>query len=512
MTPEKKEVFFKWWQAYARHHKIPRNALFFVHDYKRAYPFGKLLGQILHTVREERDPQSRICEPTGGLELSLNKYLKGEDGQRMILRSPRQPLDVGQVIKKPRHGAHVYLTINHHLQAMAEEEIKKAVVTAQAKSGWAIVMDPYTGEILAWAQYPQFEPEKYAEYFKDPHQQEASLIKGITVPFEPGSTMKPITLALALKANLEMIRQGKPPIFDPSERIATSSGKFPGRTKPIKDLRTHKYLNFDTALQKSSNIYMGRVVERIIQHLGDEWYRTSLQTIFGFGTRTGIELPAESPGLLPMPGKKHPNGKVQWSKATPYSLAMGYNLLTNSLQMVRCYAVLANGGFDVKPTLIKKIVSHEGEVLFEQTKQSPRRCLEQEVVDRVVKAMRYVTKRGGTASRADIDHYTEAAKTSSTEKVKGGVYSKKIHISTLTGFAPAVNPRIVISIAIDEPAYGYIPGVGKNHLGGGCASPAFKAIGYQTLQYLGVPPDDPNNDSWLKEVKELEGLYQTMNQ
>ena len=113
-------------------------------SYKRSYPFGKLLGQVLHTVRSERDQATHQCIPTGGLELSLNKYLKGEDGRRVILRSPRQPLETGTVVKQPQHGSDVYLTINHHLQAIAEEEIAKAVKAANSTSGWAVMMDPYT--------------------------------------------------------------------------------------------------------------------------------------------------------------------------------------------------------------------------------------------------------------------------------------------------------------------------------------------------------------------------------
>jgi cell division protein FtsI (penicillin-binding protein 3) len=154
LTPEMKEAILKWWTPYAKSHKIPRNALFFIQDYKRSYPFGKLLGQILHTVRSQRDVNSKECTPTGGLEHSLNRFLKGEDGRRVILRSPRQPLDMGKVTKEPMHGADVYLTIDHHLQAIAEEEIKQAVIKAEAKSGWAIMMDPYTGEIWRGPNIP----------------------------------------------------------------------------------------------------------------------------------------------------------------------------------------------------------------------------------------------------------------------------------------------------------------------------------------------------------------------
>lgn len=511
LTPEVKEAILKWWQPYAKKHRIARNALFFVQDHKRSYPFGKLLGQLLHTVRAERDPKVHQCSPTGGLELSLNRYLKGEDGRKEILRSPRQPLDRGRVIKEPQHGADVYLTIDHHLQAIVEEEIKKGVIKAKAKSGWAIIMEPRTGEILAWAQYPFFEPEKYSEYFNDSAKQENTVIKAITVPFEPGSTMKPITLAIALAANAEMIKRGKPPLFSRHEKISAAPRLFPGRTKPLKDLQTHRFVNFEMALQKSTNVYMATLVQRIIENLGNQWYLDQLEKVFGFGVKTGVELSAESIGFLPRLGKRYPSGREHYSKPTPYSLAIGYNLMVSTLQMVRCYGILANGGFEVKPTLIKKIIRKDGEILLEQPPESSKRILDKDVVDPVLRAMRYPTKLGGTARRAGIPGYTTSGKTATSEKVVGGIYSKKNHISTFIGFAPASHPSFVLSVVIDDPAYEYIPGVGKNHMGGMCAAPVFAEIGLKTLQYLGVAPDDPNNDSWQKEIDDLKKLYDSWN-
>lgn len=511
LTPEMRDSILKWWLPYAKKHKIPRNALFFIQDYKRSYPFGKLLGQILHTVRSEREDGAQQCTPTGGLEYALNRFLKGEDGRREMLRSPRQPIDLGQVVKPPRHGSDIYLTIDRHLQAIAEEEVKRAVIKAEAKSGWAIMMDPYTGEILAWAQYPFFEPAKYRDYFNDPKKQAATVISGITVPFEPGSTMKPMTLAIALKANLEMLRQGKPPLFSPRDKIKTATRNFKGRAKPLKDTHFHSYLNFDMGLQKSSNVYMGTLVERVIENLGDQWYLNALEELFGFGVKTGIELPAESSGFLPKHGMRYPNGREMWSKGAPYSLAMGHSVMASALQMVRCYAIFANGGYDVKPTLVKKIVSRDGRVLYERENEPPKRLLEKEIVDPVVRAMRFTTKPGGTSKQADIPGYTETGKTGTSEKVVNGVYSKRDHISTFIGFAPAINPRFVLSVVIDEPAYKHIPGVGKNQMGGICAAPSFREIGLKALQYLGVPPDDPNNDVWLKEIAELNKLYEQWN-
>ncbi len=528
---QERDAILEWWFTYARSKKIVRNALYFVQDYQRSYPFGKLLGQVLHTVREEKEVETQQSIPTGGLEFIFDRVLQGKQGKRLILRSPRHPMETGKIISYPEDGADVHLTINHYLQAIAEEEIRKAVKHANAKAGWAILMHPRTGEIYALAQYPSFEPAEYAKYFNDPVLREHTKIKALTDPFEPGSMMKPLTLAIALKANKELIKQGKKPLFSPNEKIATANGSFPGRSKPISDTRRHPYLNMYMGLQKSSNIYMSRLVQRVIEQLGEKWYRNALGEMMGFGKKTGIELPSESPGLLPTPGKLHPNGRMEWSTPTPFSLAFGHNLLSNSLQVLKGYAIIANGGFDVRPTIVRKIIRQKRdgtqELLLDNTRpervQGFERLLEEDISKEVIKAMKYVTKPGGSAIKGDIHGYTEAGKTGTSEKIVNGTYSKKDHISTFIGFAPALDPQFVLMVVIDEPEYKYIPGVGRNQLGGNCAAPAFREIGLRTLQYLGVEPDDPygypvgdprrneEKADWTKEAKALRDLYSQWN-
>ncbi len=525
------EDIVNWWRTFAKKKKIPRNAIFFVQDWRRSYPYGKLLGQVLHTVRDDRDEKTHQVIPTGGLEAIFHSYLSGVPGKRQIMRSPRHPLDTGELIKAPQHGADVHLTIDHYLQAVAEEEICKAVKQANAKGGWALMMDPRTGEIMALAQYPWFAPSAYRRFFNDPLLRDHTKVKAVTDPYEPGSIIKPFTLSLALLANAELEKQGKKPLISTEEKIPTSPRPFPGRSKPVKDLHSYRYLNFAMGLQKSSNVYMSTVVQRIIEQMGTNWYRSCLHDICGFGVKTGIELPAESPGLLPQPGKLHPNGALEWSAPTPYSLAMGHNVLANSMQMLRMYAILANGGFAVQPTLVRKISRKEANgqesilvnYSLERSKKEAQRLFPQKVVDEIVRTMKYTTKPGGSASRADISGYTEVGKTGTSEKVINGRYSKKDHISTFVGFAPVANPCFVLLIAIDEPEYKYIPGVGKNQLGGMCCAPAFREIATRTLQYLGVEPDDPHGypqgdprydplkADWVKETAILKELFQKWN-
>lgn len=521
----------EWWNPIAFRQKIPRNALFFVNDYQRSYPFGKMLGQVLHTIQCNKDEKTNQAVPTGGLELYFNSYLKGKQGKRRLMRSPRNSFETGEVIALPQHGADIHLTINHCLQAIAEEEIAKGVKKSKAKAGWAVMMDPYTGEILALAQYPFFDPTDYQSYFNNPQLVENTRIMALSDANEPGSVMKPITIAIALKANEVLRERGEKPVFSPTEKTASSNGHFKGRSKPISDTHVHYFLNMDMALQKSANIYMSRLVESVITRLGKDWYRASLQDCFGLGKKTNIELPAESSGVLPLPGKKHPNGTLEWSASTPHSMAFGHNVQVTSMQLVRAYGVFANGGYLVNPTIVRKMIKNypdgSREVLLDNTKLERRnsfpRVLSPEIVQAVVRAMKYVTKPGGTASRANIWGYTEAGKTGTSNKIVNGSYSPTLYWPTFVGFAPLNHPAFVLLVTMDEPEYGYQVGVGKKHHGGTCTAPVFRDIATRALEYLGIPPDDPHGypsgdprhdpekADWLPEVQRLQALYESWN-
>lgn len=530
LDSQTRDAILAWWSPYSRQQRIVRNALFFVNDYQRSYPFNKLLGQVLHTVQSQKDEITKQAIPTGGLELYFNSYLKGKQGKRRLMRSPRNSLETGEVIVAPENGADVYLTINHFLQAIVEEELEKGVKKCKAKRGWATMMNPFTGEIYAMAQYPFFYPQEYHKFFNDPELIEHTHIMPITYAIEPGSVTKPITVSIALMANKELKKRGEAPLFSMDEKIPTANGRFPGRPKPLTDTHLHYYLNMNMGLQKSSNIYMARLMERVVARLGNEWYRDKLYNIFRFGQKTGIELPAESIGLLPTPGKKHPNGALEWSKATPYSLAMGYNYQANSLQLMRAHALFANGGYWIEPTLIRKIVRQRNdgteEVILDHTArnhQPSQSVLDPEIIKLVVNGMLYVTKPGGTAPRGNIWGYTEAGKTSTSKKFIGSSYSEKLYRGTFIGFTPVDKPAFLLYIVMDEPQYGFEPGVGKLHNGGTCAAPVFRNIATRALAYLGIPPDDPHgypkgdprHDSekahWLPESRRLQEMYESWN-
>jgi cell division protein FtsI (penicillin-binding protein 3) len=530
IAEQQKNQFLSWWRPYAKHHRLPSNALFFVSDFKRFHPMGRLLGQVLHTIQERRDEMTGRASPTGGLELSLNKYLEGSVGYRRLMRSPHNSLETGEVLKEPVNGADIELTINHCIQAIVEEELERGVKKHKAKGGVAVMVNPRTGEILALAQYPFFFPDQYQEYFNNTSLSEHSKIKLITDANEPGSPMKALTVSIALKANRLQKEQGNPTIFSILEKIPTSSGNFSGRSKPLTDVHFSKFLNFYMAVQKSSNVYMATLAGRVVRAMGEQWYREQLAHSFGLGGKTGIELIGESHGVLPRPGKVNGAGKLEWSKGTPYTLAIGYNVQVTSLQFARAMCVIANGGILPELTLVRKIsraFDQGEEIIIDNTTEDRLRrfprVFEEEDIAEVVKAMKFVTKAGGTAVKADIYGYTEAGKTGTSMKLINGQYSNKAHFASFVGFAPAKDPAFVLFVALDEPWVGYVPGLGLNHRGGTCATPIFREMARRTLEFLGVPMDDPygfpaqdprgnpKKADWYAETEALTHLYQQWN-
>jgi cell division protein FtsI (penicillin-binding protein 3) len=503
LSREEKSLLFGLWTPFAKKNKLPKNALYAVKDYQRSYPFKSFLGQVLHTIQGVKEEGTNFAIPTGGLELSLNEWLKGEGGKRVLMRSPRNSFETAETVQAPKAGANVELTIHTLLQAICEEELEKGVLKASAKGGIALMMQPKTGEILALAHYPFFNPSEYQSYFNDPQKIHHTKVKAITDAHEPGSVMKPMTAAIALKANEELKRAFKPPLFDPEEKMRTESQLFKGRKKPIRDTKTHHYLNLNMAMQKSSNVYVALLVDKIISSFGAPWYRQELVSIFGFGEKTGIELPAESSGVVPNPLK----GKKEWSLATPYSMAFGHNIQTTSVQLVRAMSVLVNGGYLVKPHLVKKI-SDKNEVLLDNTSLQPVKVLDEQICKRVVQSMKFVTKPFGSGSKADVFGFTEGGKSATANKIENGTYSETQYVSSFIGFTPAHDPEFVLLVTLDEPEYGFLSGVGKIHHGGVVAGPIFKEIATRALQVLQTKQDDPygypvNDPRYDKEKADL---------
>ncbi len=313
--------------------------------------------------------------------------------------------------------------------------------------------------------------------------------------------------------------------------MPTSNSYFKGRGKALVDTHLHYYLNMYMAIQKSSNIYPARLMEKINERLGPQFIRENLTDTFGFGSKTYLELPAESSGVVPTPGKKHPNGKDEWSISTPCSLGFGHNIQVTSLQMLRAYAIFINGGYLVQPTIIRKIVNcnEDGSqsIFLDNTKperisQFPH-VLEKEYCEEMVNCLKYSTKIGGTARRGDVPGYSEAGKTSTAKKIVNGAYSETIYCPSFVGFTPTKNPAFILMVTLDEPEYGYVQGIGLKHHGGTCCAPIFREIAKRSLAYMGIAPDDPygypvgdprrdaDKADWAKEIRELKEMYEKWN-
>lgn len=520
---EKKEAILKAFKKFAKKKKIPKNGIFFLEGYTRAYPLGSMAGSLIQTLGAQEGLRGPERFPSGGLEKRFDSLLKGKNGTLVSFRTPKGRLDDFKVLKKPQDGADLYLSLHPLIQTVVEEQLKNAVDLAEAKGGWAVMMDPYSGALMALAQYPQLDLLDPKKLLDDPIKKEYLQMKCLTDPFEPGSIIKPFTMLTCLKANRELAEKKQAPCFFPKEKVACLDGRFPGRKNPIKDVHAYHYLDMQMALQKSSNIYMAKSIHKVIQSLGDDFYANTLKQMCDFGKKTKLNLGSESSGFVPTPHKKTRSGRPEWSTPTPYSLAMGYNLLATSLQMTKAFAMIANGGMLVEPYLIEKIVKKkEGgldEVLLDQALIPKKKIqkMDEEDCHLVKMAMRYALMPGGTAFRARIPGYSCAGKTATTEKLSSGVYSKDCHISTFVGFAPVEKPRFVLLIVIDEPKKKIIPNVGKNQFGGVCAAPSFAIIGQKALEILGEPQDDPGSiqafsqSQFSQEHKQLETLFKSWN-
>lgn len=497
LSVTQKEEILQWWKKESRIHKIPSNALYFIKGYQRSYPYGALLGQVLHAVRYDEDHKGGRWVPLGGLELYFNKKISGKGGEKLLIRSPKVTIDTQKILSIPLPGKDIHLSINPYLQASAELALEEGVKKSEAKKGSAFVIDPHTGQLWAVAHYPYFDPQKYQSYYKDPESLECTKPFGVNEVFEPGSLAKPFICLIAMIANDEEITAGREPLFDPSGKTPSHSRTFPGRMRKVKDVKDHKFLNMKMALQKSSNVYVAYLIEKIIERKGSLWLREKMHSLFHWSERTGIELPGEAPGYLPHPKKKYPSGLPQWSNPTPYSLAMGYNLLLSPLQMLTSFCMIANGGYHIRPTLLKKQCSKTAKI-------------KPAIVHQVRDALSFVTEKGGSASLAHINGFTIAGKTSTSEKLEKGIYSKKKHVSSFVGMIPAQKPRFVVLVIVDEPAYKVVQGFGSLHYGGKCAGPIFRTIAKKTLEYLGVFPDFRYARSH-EESKQLSEQYEAWN-
>src|SRR5437660_4986816 len=412
---------------------------------KRYYPNDSLAAHVLGFVGTDEIGLS-------GVEQYYNEKIRGEAGKVYLERDrERRAFESYEVQSHP--GQTVVLTIDQTIQYRTEQALSAAVERAHAKSGTAIVMDPRTGEILALANAPSFDPNQSQKY-----PAEARVNGALQTIYEPGSTFKIVAYSAAIEKGL----------VKPEDKIDCQMGQITVAGRLIHDHHPFGVLTIADALAQSSNV--GAIKLGLL--VGDESMYEYMK-LLGFGSRTGIDLPGESPGLL--------RALNRWQPSSIGSIAIGQEVGVTALQMATAYSALANGGMLVKPHLVREMRSPEGAALF-QVKPESRRAL-QPATTVALRGMFEGVTLHGTARKAQLDGYSAAGKTGTAQKVdpKTHAYSATKFIGSFVGFAPVKNPAVVIIVVIDEP-------LGSYH-GGDVAAPVFREIAEQILPELGVAPD-----------------------
>jgi len=358
--------------------------------------------------------------------------------------------------KVPVEGRTVELTIDKTLQYIAEKALSKAVDSSRAKGGTAIIMDPSTGEILAMASRPTYDPNDVQSYTSSDWRN-----RNITDAYEPGSIFKLFLVAAALEEK----------IIGPSDIVYCENGSYQVADRVFHDTKKHGWLSVPQIIRYSSNIGSAKIGER----LGKErLYRYS--RAFGFGARTDVDLPGETRGSL-----RH---YKTWSRVTVDTVSFGQGVSASSVQLVTALSAIANGGFLLKPYVVKAIKEPNGEVVRQNDPTIVRKVISEDTAREVTRMLVEVTVEG-TGVKAAIEDFEVAGKTGTAQKpdlVKGG-YMKGAFLASFMGFVPANDPRLAILVTVDEPQ-------GDYH-GGSVAAPAFKEIASQGLSYLGVFPHNP---------------------
>ncbi|MFT3706633.1 MAG: penicillin-binding protein [Archangium sp.] len=425
--------------------KLGLTGLGFAREPKRFYPQRELAAHVIGVVGTDGHGLE-------GLEQSFEDELSGERIKREGFRDAKGRKLLTNGVEDPltSAGASVTLTIDSTVQYVTERALEKAAVEQKATAGHAIVIDPTTGEILALANWPRFNPNAPKDATK-----ESIRNRTVTDLNEPGSTMKSFVIASAL--DQKVINESSE--FD-CEKGAWAIGKH-----VVHDTHPHGILTPRGILQVSSNICAAKIGQKLGRDKLVETFKS-----FGFGERYGLGLPGEGKGSLPFP-------RAEITLATQ---SFGQGMSATTLQIASAYAALANGGVLMKPYLVSKVVDPDGVVLIENKPTPIRRVVSAATAKQVTSMLETVVEKGGTGTKARLDEYRVAGKTGTAQKADpiARGYSDK-RLSSFAGMVPAENPRAVILVVIDEP--------GVDKYGGDVAAPAFKEIALQLMPHIGAP-------------------------
>lgn len=426
------------------------DGLGFVKETKRFYPNAEVASHVVGFTG---------LDPAGleGIELKYDSTILGNTGY-LVTERDALGRDIGlkkAVVKNSSNGGNVYLTIDKNVQYIAEKELAKAVRESGAKAGMAVVMEPQTGKVLAMANYPTFNPNAYSQYTPNELRNRC-----ITDSFEPGSTFKVFLMAAALQEK----------VISPSDGFNCENGNYSIGGRVIHDTHRYGYLKVADILKYSSNIGAAKIGAR----LGPERLYSYLRT-FGFGERTGVDLPGEASGYL--------REKKQWFGVDLATISFGQGVSATVVQQCAAISAIANGGQLMKPYMVEKITSESGDTIKEFGPEGRARVVTPEVAAMVTKMMESVTAEGGTGFNAAVEGFRVAGKTGTAQKVDPVTrgYSVDKRTASFIGFVPANQPKLTIMVVIDEPK--------TSPYGGVVAAPAFRSIAQQSLCYMKVAPE-----------------------
>jgi cell division protein FtsI (penicillin-binding protein 3) len=407
--------------------------------YRRYYPAGEVTAHVLGITNVEDNGQE-------GLELAYHSWLTGEPGaQRVVKDRPGNVVEILERLKAPKPGRDLALSLNQHIQYLAYRELSDAVARHHAKAGAVVVLDARTGEILALANTPSFNPNSRATF-------EAARLRNraVTDTFEPGSTMKPLFVAAALDAGTVRAET----------RIDTGPGWFMVGDKKITDTHPKGIMSVSDAVQVSSNVALAKIA---LDMRGEDYWR--LLTHAGLGAPPKSGMPGEVSGRL--------RPYNSWRPIEKATMSFGHGLSLSLLQLARAYTAFANEG--VMPNLT---------ALRREGAASGVRVMSAETARSVLGMLERVTQDGGTAPMARVAGYRVAGKTGTAHKFIDGSYAGSRYVSSFVGLAPASDPRLVVAVMIDEPG-------GREYYGGLVAAPVFSRVMSGALRFMALPPDAP---------------------
>lgn len=407
-------------------------------EYQRYYPAGEVVSHLVGFTNVDE-------QGIEGLELAYDDWLRGTPGRKQVIKDLYGDVvrDVGE-LQPASPGRDLQLSIDLRLQYLAHRELQRAIRLSGANSGTVVTLDSRTGEVLAMVNHPTYNPNALPEL-----QTGQTRNRALTDVFEPGSTMKPLTLVAALESGQ----------FSPDTLIDTSPGWIKIGSKVLPDPVNYGEISVARVVAKSSQVGIVKIAMQL-----DEQAVWATFNRFGLGANPGTGFPGESAGVLPY--------RDHWRPIERATLAYGYGLAVTPLQLARAYAVIGSGGKLLTPSLLR----------IDENYSVPPQVVEPRIARQVLEVLHEVTTEGGTARRAQVEGYSVAGKTGTAHKANSNGYADDRYLAFFAGIAPADNPRLVTIVLINEPK-------GERYFGGEIAAPVFSRITAGALRLLNVVPD-----------------------